>query len=59
MDSLAKGLMQPSNREASDMFSVGLTLLSFANLTDYEILYEMSARRFDEEHFRQALQELM
>lgn len=31
----------------SEIFSIGLTILSAANLTDYKSLYSTTARKFD------------
>ena len=52
MDNLAKGCMQSANREASEIFSIGLTMLSVINLCDCEALYNINDRRFYEGHFQ-------
>lgn len=44
--------MQSANREASEIFSIGLTILSAINLNDYEALFNMNDRRFYEGHFQ-------
>lgn len=41
--------------EAGEMFSVGLTVISVGNLTDYSSLYDLQRRTFDEDSFLEAL----
>lgn len=52
MENLAKGCMQSANREASETFSIGLTMLSVINLCDCEALFNMNDRKFYEGYFQ-------
>jgi hypothetical protein len=49
-------LPQQAGQEApTEMFCLGLTMLSAANLADYASLYNMEKRTFDEERFMEAI----
>lgn len=41
--------------EASEIFSIGLTILSTANLTDYESLYNFETFKFDYARFDEGI----
>ncbi len=41
----------------SEIFSIGLTILSAANLTDYKSLYSTTARKFDLGNFHRIVDE--
>lgn len=43
----ALGSLNHEGREASESFSIGLTLLSMGNLADYEELYNLKSWSFD------------
>ena len=55
MEALTSGAMKPCDQMASDIFGIGLTLLSLANLTNYESIYRMGERRMDLDALSQAM----
>ena len=52
---LEVGKLENENNERSETFSIGLTLLSVANLTDFSDLYDLKGYRFDGEKLQQNL----
>lgn len=58
MEAISSGAMQPSNPLPSDLFAIGLTLLSLANVVDYHCLYRMAERVLNLQALQEGVREL-